>query len=195
MDDRSWVVPTIIAVIVAISLVAVVSRLISERLQAGKDLIYKTREEHITLNSSSHAEWASGKLALGDVKELDRFSKVIAPVAQIVTVALLAITVILWNVNLTDANARLETRLSELELQLHAIEIMPGSSDAARTAYEASAAGSTMPVQGNGTPMQQACANLIGRVADAYANGQSSKIAQSLEELVNKLGCVKNTAP
>ena len=40
--------------------------------------------------------------------------------------------------------------------------------------------------------MQQACANLIGRVADAYEKGESSKIGASLEELVKKLGCQNN---
>jgi len=44
-------------------------------------------------------------------------------------------------------------------------------------------------------PMQQACANLIGRVADAYEKGENSKIAISLEQLVNKLGCKNSPAP
>ena len=44
-------------------------------------------------------------------------------------------------------------------------------------------------------PMQQACANLIGRVADAYEKGENSKIAASLEALVNKLGCKNNPVP
>jgi hypothetical protein len=43
--------------------------------------------------------------------------------------------------------------------------------------------------------MQQACANLIGRVADAYEKGENSKIAASLEQLVNKLGCKNNPVP
>jgi hypothetical protein len=46
-----------------------------------------------------------------------------------------------------------------------------------------------------GSPMQLACANLIGRVADAYEKGESSKIALSLEELVKKLKCVNGMPP
>jgi hypothetical protein len=43
--------------------------------------------------------------------------------------------------------------------------------------------------------MQQACANLIGRVADAYEKGESSKIGQSLEALVSKLHCTNSAEP
>jgi hypothetical protein len=38
--------------------------------------------------------------------------------------------------------------------------------------------------------MELACANLVGRVADAYEKGESSKIGEALEALVTKLGCV-----
>jgi hypothetical protein len=196
MDNPYWMVPAAIGVIIATSFIALIGQLIAERLKAKRNRIYKTTEDHIILNSSSRDEWMSGQLAGQDREKVDRLSSLLAPIAQIVTVAALAAVVIVWNGTLIKANARMDERLSQLELQIHALAISPPASNApasAETDFPGGAAEMNGPAS-KGTPMQQACANLIGRVADAYEKAESSKIGQSLEQLVQKLGCI-NSSP
>lgn len=192
MGNYSWMVPTTIGVIIGISFIALIGQLIVDHLQAQRDRLYKTKEDHIILNSSSRDEWMSGQLIKEDEVKLNRFSSFVAPIAQIITVALFAIIVIVWNGTLVSSNARLAERVSELELQLHAIALSPAGNN------NNAAVQNDFPLPpdstARGTPMQQACANLIGRVADAYEKAESSKIGQSLESLVQKLGCLNTLA-
>ena len=113
--------------------------------------------------------------------------------AQLATLVVLAIAVYVWNNTLTVSNNRQEERLTQLEMQVHALAVTP----TVVVGKEADGGAQVQGIQGaaqtaSGTPMQQACANLIGRVADAYEKGESSKIGASLEELLKKLGCQNN---
>ncbi|HTJ65253.1 MAG TPA: hypothetical protein VL899_15745 [Alphaproteobacteria bacterium] len=194
MDARLWAVPLTILVVVAIPILALVAYMVRESIQARKNRVYKTLAEHSILNASDRDTWMRGVVPGEEAPQVDRFSSRIVPLVQLVTVIVLAAIVLVWNNTLIGENNRQQERLDQLELQVHALAVTP-TTVAAREAETANLApGVPAPQTANGTPMQQACANLIGRVADAYEKGESSKIAMSLEELVKKLGC-QNNAP
>jgi hypothetical protein len=194
MDAKIWALPIAIAVVVTIPILAVIAYMVRETIQARNNRVYKTLAEHSILNASDRETWMSGVVPQEGTQQVDRLSSRIVPIAQLITVAALAVIVLVWNNTLANENARQAGRLDQLELQIHALAVTPTIA-APREAETANLApGVTAPQASNGTPMQQACANLIGRVADAYEKGESSKIAVSLEELVKKLGC-QNNAP
>jgi hypothetical protein len=199
MDDKTWLESATVIVIVTVPLLAGAGYLIRDQLRARRNLQYKTLTDHAILNSSDRETWMSGILPREGKAIVERFSGLALPVAQIVTVLVLALIVLWSNSAIMSRMDSQEKRLAMLELQLHALAFAapsPGgsSSDTAPPGPQTSIPVTTGPVT-TGTPMQQVCANLIGRVADAYEKGESSKIGESLEELVNKLGCQKHLQP
>jgi len=193
MDSKSWLLSATFGVIIGIPLLSMIAYLVREQLQAHRNRAYKTLEDHTLLNASDREIWTTGELPIEEDVKLDLLGSRIVPLAQLATVAVLAAVVLVWNGSLIDRDARLEERMSALELQIHALALTQGGAAATHAEQDQQAAILNPPA--NGTPMQQVCANLIGRVADAYSKGESSKIGQSLEELVNKMGCQKILAP
>jgi hypothetical protein len=195
MDARTWLLPITFAVIIAIPILAVVGYMIRESFVMRKNRAYKTLAEHTILNASDRETWMSGVVPQEETEQVvDRFSSRIVPTAQLVTLVVLVVAVYVWNNSLTANNNRQEERLNQLEMQVHALAVTP----TVVVGKEPEGGAQVQGIQGaaqtaNGTPMQQACANLIGRVADAYEKGESSKIGASLEELIKKLGCQNNT--
>ena len=194
MDAKTWALPITIAVVVAIPIFALIAYMVRETIQARKNRVYKTLTEHSILNASDRETWMSGVVPQEGTQQVDRFSSRIVPIAQLITVVVLAVVVLVWNNTLANERNRQAERLDQLELQIHALAVTPTVVAPHETEAANLAPGVPAPQASNGTPMQQACANLIGRVADAYEKGESSKIAVSLEELVKKLGC-QNNAP
>lgn len=194
MDARAWLLSLTFAVVVAIPILAVVGYMIRESMVMRKNRAYKTLAEHTILNASDRETWMSGVVPQEETEQVvDRFSSRIVPTAQLVTLVVLAIAVYVWNNSLTANNSRQEERLDQLEMQVHALAVTP----TVVVGREPEGGAQVQGIQGaaqtaSGTPMQQACANLIGRVADAYEKGESSKIGASLEELIKKLGCQNN---
>ena len=131
-------------------------------------------------------------------EDVDRSSSRILAIAQLVILIILAAVVLVWNQSLATQNKQQNDRMAELELQLHALTFAtPVASGLVQREVDGPP-GAPAPAPGQVptvNPMQQACANLIGRVADAYEKGENSKIAVSLEALVNKLGCKNNPVP
>jgi flagellar basal body-associated protein FliL len=193
MDARTWAVPLTILVVIAVPILAIVAYMVRESIQARKNRVYKTLAEHSILNASDRDTWMSGVVPEEEAQQVDRFSSRIVPIAQLVTVVVLAAIVLVWNNTLVSENNRQQERLDQLELQVHALAVTPTTVTPREPETANLAPGVPAPQVAGGTPMQQACANLIGRVADAYEKGESSKIALSLEELVKKLGCQNNT--
>jgi hypothetical protein len=199
MDDKAWLVATTLAAIVLIPILFVVGYLVRDQMRARLNRNYKTLAEHEALNNAGNREaWMSGVMPQEGDSQVDRFSSRIAPIAQLAMLIVLAAVVLLGNQSLVDQNAKQNERMEQLELQLHALTFAtPVASGIAAREVDgppgapAPAAGQLAAVN----PMQQACANLIGRVADAYEKGENSKIAASLEQLVNKLGCKNNPVP
>ena len=199
MDDKTSLLVTTAAAIVLIPILFVIGYLVSDQLRARRNRLYKTLAEHEALNNAGDREaWMSGVMPQEENKQVDRFSNRIAPIAQLTMLIILAAVVLMWNQSLVNQTAKQSERLDQLELQLHALSFAtpvaslatPREVDGPPGAPPA-AAGQLQGVN----PMQQACANLIGRVADAYEKGENSKIAISLEQLVNKLGCKNSPAP
>jgi hypothetical protein len=199
MDDKTSLVATIFAVIVLVPILFVAGYLIRDTLRARRNRNYKTLAEHEALNNAGDREaWMSGVLPQQGDKQVDRFSSRIAPIAQLTVLIILAAVVLIWNQSLVAQSNQQNERLAQLELQLHALTFAtPVASGLTQREVDGSP-GAPAPVsaqQPTVNPMQQACANLIGRVADAYERGENSKIAVSLEQLVNKLGCKNNPVP
>ena len=200
MDDKFSLVAAIVAVIVLVPVLFVVGYLVRDSLRARQNRNYKTLAEHEALNNAGNREaWMTGVLPHeeGD-EDVDRSSSRIIAIAQLVMLIVLAAVVLVWNQSLATQSKQQNERLAELELQLHALTFAtPVASGLAQREVDGPP-GAPAPTQGQAptvNPMQQACANLIGRVADAYEKGENSKIAASLEQLVNKLGCKNTPAP
>jgi len=199
MDDKTSLVVTIFAVIVLVPILFVVGYLVRDSLRAGQNRNYKTLAEHEALNNAGNREaWMTGTLPQveeGD-EQVDRSSSRIIAVAQLVMLIILAAVILIWNQSLATQNKQQNERMAQLELQLHALTFAtPVASGLTQREVDGPPGA---PAQGQAptvNPMQQACANLIGRVADAYEKGENSKIAVSLEALVNKLGCKNNPVP
>jgi hypothetical protein len=195
MDARTWLLPLTFVVIIAIPILALAGYMIRESMVMRKNRAYKTLAEHTILNASDRETWMSGVVPQEETQPVvDRFSNRIVPTVQLVTLIVLVVAVYVWNNSLTANNSRQEERLNQLEMQVHALAVTPS----VVVGKEPEGGVQVQGIQGaaqtaNGTPMQQACANLIGRVADAYEKGESSKIGASLEELIKKLGCQNNT--
>jgi hypothetical protein len=195
MDDRTWLVSGTFAVIILIPIFVVVAYLVREQMQARSNRLYKTLADHEILNNSGdRAAWMSGIIPQEGDKKVDRFTSRVAPIAQLAMLAVLIAVILVWNKSLVDQNLTQNDRLAQLELQVHALTFAtPTEASVTPREPDGISAPGTNSVAVN--PMQQACANLIGRVADAYEKGESSKIALSLEQLVNKLGCKNNPVP
>jgi hypothetical protein len=194
MDVRIWLLPITFAVIITVPILALVVYMIRESLLMRRNRPYKTLAQHTILNASDRESWMSGVIPQEETQPVvDRFSNRIVPIAQLITLVVLGIAVFVWNNALTVSNSRQEDRLDQLEMQVHALAVTPTvvvNKESEGGAQVQGIQGAAQPA--TGTPMQQACANLIGRVADAYEKGESSKIGASLEELVKKLGCQNN---
>jgi hypothetical protein len=194
--DTNWLVPTAVAIIIAIPIATLVGYLVFENIKARRNRAYKTLQEHSILNAGSRENWMAGVLPGQEVKELGRFSTLIAPILQLATVIGLAIIIVLSNNAMDEQSARQRDQISALEAQMHALAFA-ASKDQTAPKIDPDPSVSVLPQSATpgASPMQVACANLIGRVADAYEKGESSKIASSLEELVKKLKCVNGMPP
>jgi len=199
MDDKTSLVATTLGAIVLIPILFVIGYLVRDQLRARQNRLYKTLAEHEALNNAGDREaWMSGVMPQEGDKQVDRFSSRIAPIAQLIMLIVLAAVVLVWNQSLVDQTAKQNDRLAQLELQLHALTFSTPVASLAPAREIDGPPGAPTPTAGQlqgVNPMQQACANLIGRVADAYEKGENSKIAISLEQLVNKLGCKNSPAP
>lgn len=200
MDDKFSLVAAIVAVIVLVPILFVVGYLVRDSLRARQNRNYKTLAEHEALNNAGNREaWMTGVLPEEEGDEpVDRSSSRIIAIAQLVMLVILAAVILIWNQSLLTQSKEQNERLAELELQLHALTFAtPVASGLVQREVDGPP-GAPAPAPGQVpvvNPMQQACANLIGRVADAYEKGENSKIAVSLEALVNKLGCKNNPVP
>jgi hypothetical protein len=196
MDSKWALFSGTLGLIVAAAIASLIVYIVRDQLQAGRNRVYKTLADHTLLNASDRAIWATGQLPDGEDVKVDLSSRIV-PIVQLAIVAVLVVTVLVWNEVLAAQNTRLEQRLSVLELQIHALALSPGAATPARAEPDGETAQqqALLAQPSAGTPLQVVCANLIGRVADAYQKGESSKIGQSLEELVNKMGCQKILAP
>lgn len=199
MDDKTWLVASTLTAIVLIPILFVVGYLVRDQLRARQNRDYKTLAEHEALNNAGDREaWMSGVMPQEGDTEVDRFSSRIAPVAQLTMLIILAAVVLAWNQSLVSQAAKQDERLAQLELQLHALTFATPVASLAPSREVDGPPGAPVATAGQlqgVNPMQQACANLIGRVADAYEKGENSKIAISLEQLVNKLGCKNSPVP
>jgi len=199
MDDKSSLLVATLAAIVLIPILFVIGYLISDQLRARRNHHYKTLAEHEALNNAGDREaWMSGVMPQEENKQVDRFSNRIAPIAQLTMLVVLAAVVLVWHESLIDQTAKQNDRLEQVELQLHALAFSTPVASLAPAREVDGPPGAPTPTAGqlqSVNPMQQACANLIGRVADAYEKGENSKIAISLEQLVNKLGCKNSPVP
>jgi hypothetical protein len=200
MDDRTWLVIATFAVVILIPIFVVTAYLVNDQMKARSNRLYKTLAEHEILNNAGdRAAWMSGVVPQEGDEKVDRFASRVAPIAQLVMLAVLIAVILIWNESLVDQNIKQNDRLAQLELQIQALIFATPAAVPAVMREPDPAPGAppniamSNPVSVN--PMQQACANLIGRVADAYEKGESSKIALSLEQLVNKLGCKNNPVP
>jgi hypothetical protein len=194
MDDRTALVSVTFAIIILIPIIVLVAYLVNDHIKASANRQYKTLAEHEILNNAGdRAAWMSGIIPQEGDEKVDRFASRVAPIAQLAMLAVLIAVVLIWNESLVDQNVKQNDRLSELELQVHALTFATPTSSAGPREPDPAPGALANPAAVN--PMQQACANLIGRVADAYEKGESSKIALSLEQLVNKLGCKNNPVP
>ncbi|HEX4507820.1 MAG TPA: hypothetical protein VH722_18985 [Alphaproteobacteria bacterium] len=200
MEDKTTLIIAIVAVVILVPVIVVAGYLVRDSLRARQNRTYKTLAEHEALNNAGNREaWMTGVLPQeeGD-EDLDRSSSRILAIAQMVILLILAAVVLLWNQSLASQNKQQAERLEQIELQLHALTFAtPVASGLVQREVDGPP-GAPAPPQGQPptvNPMQQACANLIGRVADAYEKGENSKIAVSLEALVNKLGCKNNPVP
>ena len=195
MDDKTWFISATFFVIVAIPILFVIGFLVRDQLRARQNRRYKTLAEHEMLNNAGDREaWMSGVMPQEGEIKVDRFSSRVAPIAQLVMLIVLVGVVLIWNQSLIEQSQKQSEELAQLQLQVHALAFATPVASSAPREVDAAPGASTVtlpPVN----PMQQACANLIGRVADAYEKAESSKIAQSLEQLVNKLGCKNTPAP
>jgi hypothetical protein len=171
--------------------------LVVDRIKADRNRRYKTLQDHEALNASSREEWARGQLERhGEDYEVSRMNSVVIPIAQLTIMLGLIVAMVIWNQTLSSANAEQSDRIAELELQVHALALAPAGEVSSKVEIDpANAPPLPAGAVARPNPMQQACANLIGRVADAYERGESSKIAQSLEDLVKKMGCQATPAP
>jgi hypothetical protein len=176
---------------VVISLLVMAGYLVVDRIKADRNRLYKTLQDHEALNASSREEWASGQLARpGEEYEVSRMNSVVIPIAQLTIMLGLVVAMVIWNQTLSSASAEQSDRIAQLELQVHALALAPAGDVPSKTEIDpANAPPLPASAVAKPNPMQQACANLIGRVADAYERGESSKIAVSLEDLVKKMGC------
>jgi hypothetical protein len=199
MDDKTALVATTLAAIVLIPILFVIGFLVRDQLRARQNRTYKTLAEHEALNNAGNREaWMSGVMPREGDNQVDRFSSRVVPIAQLVMLVVLAAVILIWNESLVDQAAKQDERLAQLELQLHALTFATPVASGMTQREVDGPPGGPAPAPGQLTavnPMQQACANLIGRVADAYEKAESSKIAISLEQLVNKLGCKNNPVP
>jgi hypothetical protein len=194
MDDRTALVSVTFAVIVLIPIIVLIAYMVHDQIKASANRQYKTLAEHEILNNAGdRAAWMSGIIPQEGDEKVDRFASRVVPIAQLAMLAVLIAVILIWNESLVDQNTKQNERLAELELQVHALTFATPTASA--TQREPDPAPGAMANQVPVNPMQQACANLIGRVADAYEKGESSKIALSLEQLVNKLGCKNNPVP
>jgi hypothetical protein len=173
---------------------------VRDSLRARQNRNYKTLAEHEVLNNAGNREaWMTGVLPREEGNEpVDRSSSRIVAIAQLVMLIILAAVVLVWNQSLATQNKQQNERMAQLELQLHALTFATPVASGLTQREVDGPPGAPAPTPGQAptvNPMQQACANLIGRVADAYEKGENSKIAASLEALVNKLGCKNNPVP
>jgi hypothetical protein len=182
----------VVTIVVLVPLLAGAVWLVREQLQARRNRSYKSLADHAMLNASDRATWMTGVLPEEGKQPLDLFSSRVLPVAQLGTTLVLVVAVLMWNNVLVGRIESQEKQIAELQAQVHALAFAPAA--VAPKAEPDPAAASAGPAV-TGTPMQLVCANLIGRVADAYEKAESSKIAQSLEGLVKELGCQKQLAP
>ncbi len=193
MDDKTWLLSATIALVVLIPVAVIIAYLVSDQLRARHNRLYKTLAEHEFLNNAGDREaWMSGTVPQEGDEQVDRFSSRIAPIVQLVMLLVLIGVVLKWNSALVDQGNQRDERIAQLELQVHALAFATPT-EGSTAQHEADPAGAPS-ASAAVNPMQQACANLIGRVADAYEKAESSKIALSLEQLVNKLGCKNNPA-
>jgi hypothetical protein len=196
MNSAAWVIPTTIGIIIAIPLATLIGYLIFDAAKARGNRAYKTLQEHSILNAGSREDWMTGTLPSGEVKELSRFSTIVAPLVQLTTTIILALVIVISTSSLKEQAARQEDQISDLEAQVHALAFASTKpSDGSKLETDPAAPFLPPTATQMANPMQQACANLIGRVADAYEKGESSKIGESLEELVKKLKCVNGAPP
>jgi hypothetical protein len=187
--------PAAFSVIVLIPVLVVIAYLVRDQLQAQHNRLYKTLAEHEILNNAGdRSAWMSGIIPQQGDEEVDRFTSRVVPITQLVMLFVLIGVVLRWNSTLVDQGARRDERIAQLELQVHALAFATPT-DGTSMAKDSDGSPAPAQIQVAGNPMQQACANLIGRVADAYEKAESSKIALSLEQLVNKLGCKNSPAP
>jgi hypothetical protein len=195
MDDKTSLLLATVAMVVIIPIVVITAYLVRDQLQARRNRLYKTLAEHEILNSSGDRQaWMTGVIPQEEGEHVDRFATRIAPILQLMLLLALVVVLLRWNGSLAEEGRQREERLSQLELQVHALAIAIPS-QAVGVPRDGDPASGQPVAAPNVNPMQQACANLIGRVADAYEKGESSKIAESLEQLVNKLGCKNNPTP
>jgi hypothetical protein len=182
----------VITVVVLVPLLAGAAWLVREQLQARRNRSYKSLADHAVLNASDRTTWMTGAPPEEGKPDLDLSSSRTVSVAQLGTTLVLAVAVLTWNYTLVGRIDSQERRIAELQTQVHALAFAPAP---AVPKPEPDAAAVPAGPAVTGTPMQLVCANLIGRVADAYEKAESSKIAQSLDGLVKELGCQKQLAP
>jgi hypothetical protein len=188
---RSWIVPATIATIIAIPVAALVLSLVREHIKARRNRLYKSLADHTILNAAGRDAWMSGVVPHGEVEEpVSRLSTLVLPFVQLAIVVVLAVVAVTSNASLSDRITHQDEELADLQTQVHALAFAPTPAPRIDDPALPPATGA----MANATPMQQACANLIGRVADAYERGESSKIGDALEELVQKLKCVNTPA-
>jgi hypothetical protein len=196
MDNNHWI--TIAAAIVILApLAAAVVYMVREQLRAQRYRKYKTLEQHAALNAADRATWMSGTLQNEETPTVSSFTGRSLQIVQFAALLVLIVIVLLWHDEALSRIDRQDKELSVLETQLHALAFSNPAAPASRAQTDPATpdAPPVTPVAASGTPMQQVCANLIGRVADAYEKAESSKVGQSLEELIKKVGCEKHLAP
>jgi hypothetical protein len=201
--DANWIIPTTIGIVVTIPLATLIGYLVYEHAQVRRNRPYKSLRDHTILNAGSHENWAAGVLQPEETQELSRFTTVYAPIVQLATIIALAIMLLISNTSMEDEVTHQRDQIATLETQIQALSFASPGEPSTAVKSDLDPAASILAAQSGAgqapapppSPMQQACANLIGRVADAYEKAESSKVAASLDDLVKRLKCVNGMPP
>jgi hypothetical protein len=100
---------------------------------------------------------------------------------------LVALTTLVWFI------ANLDGRVKRLEEQVHTLALAPVITDASKTATPTPTRSPDLPVALSGSvpnPIAETCSKLALEVTEAFKASRPSTVAEPIQELMRKLGCI-----